>query len=104
MKLKNERLTESFGDFRVVHLWIVLCNFATLESGPDHESVHRSLDVIWKSNWAFAVDWRHAVMVDLMIELLLLLLLLLLLVLVLHHLLVIMMGHGHVEAGSVLHD
>ncbi len=39
-------LTESFRNFRVVHFGIVLGDFAALETRPDHEGVHGSLDVI----------------------------------------------------------
>ena len=33
---------QSFGNFRVVHLWIFLCHFTSLTSRPDHERVHGS--------------------------------------------------------------
>ena len=39
-------LTESFRNFRVVHFRVVLGNFAALQTRPDHEGVHGSLDVI----------------------------------------------------------
>lgn len=39
-------LTKSLGDLRVVHLWVVLRNLAALQSRPDHEGVHRPLDVV----------------------------------------------------------
>ena len=39
-------LTKSFRDLRVVHLWVVLSDLATLEPGPDHKGIHWPLDVI----------------------------------------------------------
>ena len=38
--------TETFGDLGIVHLGIVLSDLATLETRPDHEGVHGSLDVV----------------------------------------------------------
>ena len=38
--------SKSFGNLWVVHLWIFLSNFPSLEARPNHESVHGSLDVV----------------------------------------------------------
>ena len=37
---------QTLGDFRIVHLRIVLSDFSTLQTRPDHEGVHGSLDVV----------------------------------------------------------
>ena len=37
---------EALGDLRVVHLWVVLSDLPPLQPGPDHEGVHRPLDVV----------------------------------------------------------
>lgn len=39
-------LTQPLGYLRVMHLRIILRYFATLQSRPDHERVHRSLNVL----------------------------------------------------------
>ena len=44
--LKMAKLTQTFGDLRVVHFGVVLCDFAPLETGPDHEGVHGPFDVL----------------------------------------------------------
>ena len=37
---------QSAGDLRIVHLWVFLGNLAPLYPGPDHESIHGTLDVL----------------------------------------------------------
>ena len=37
---------EPLGDLGVVHLGVLLRDLPTLDPGPDHESVHRPLDVL----------------------------------------------------------
>ena len=38
--------SQSPGDLGVVHFWILLSNLPALNTGPDHEGVHGSLDVL----------------------------------------------------------
>jgi hypothetical protein len=64
-ELKFE-LTESFRNLRVVHFGIVLGDFAALQTRPDHEGVHGSLDVIREdtgeaaaSAGTLAISGRH---------------------------------------------
>ncbi len=38
--------SQPLGNLRVVHLWVVLGNLPSLQSGPDHEGVHWPLDVV----------------------------------------------------------
>ena len=89
-------LTESLGNFRVVHFWIVLGDFATLKTRPDHEGVHGSLDVIGEdageasaSTGTLAISGRplllhHAHGNSLLLLLLMMVVLLLLVVVVSH--------------------
>lgn len=37
---------ETLTDFRVVHLWVLLCHLSALGSRPDHEGVHRAFHVV----------------------------------------------------------
>lgn len=37
---------KSLADLRVVHLWVLISDFLSHLSGPDHEGIHRSLDLV----------------------------------------------------------
>ena len=37
---------QALGDLRVMHLGIVLSDFAALQPGPDHEGVHGPLNMV----------------------------------------------------------
>lgn len=39
-------LAQAFADLCVVHLWLLFADLASLDLRPDHEGVHRSLDVV----------------------------------------------------------
>ena len=52
--------SESFWDFRVVHLWVLLGHLPPLSAGPHHESIHGSLDMV-ASFWS---GTHHALLLE----------------------------------------
>lgn len=46
IEIVSKLLTQSLWYLRIMHLWVVLGNFSTLQSRPNHECIHWSFDVL----------------------------------------------------------
>lgn len=47
MYISSLLLTQSFGNFSIVHVGLNFTNLPPLHLRPHHEGIHRAFDVIW---------------------------------------------------------